>query len=264
MERRIHGRPGLMPVVKILLIVTIGMFIIQILADGVTGQAFTWEIFGLSFAGVMNGRIWQFVTYMFLHGGILHILFNMMGLFFFGSDVERVLGPKRFLSLYLVGGVVGGIGWIVLAPSGVAPCIGASGAIFALLAAFAVFYPNRPITLLLFYVVPVTMKARTLVIILGLITLFSLYQTSGNVAHAAHLGGGIVGLAYALMLRRGMGRPVGQGWRGSGNTWNRGSKTVAPPTREEIDSILDKVSSRGIGSLTATEREMLKEASRRR
>ncbi len=137
--------------------------------------------------------IWQLVTYMFMHAEILHLFFNMLTLFMFGNDLERYWGTHRFLRYYFITGIGGGgLSWL-LAMNSMSPIIGASGAIYGLLLAYGLLYPNRIVYLN--FLLPV--KVKWLVIIMGGINLFySLTGGEPGVAHIAHLGGLLVGLVY--------------------------------------------------------------------
>ncbi len=121
-----------------------------------------YDLFALSFDGIRRHYYWQPITYMFLHGGFTHLLFNMFTLYFLGPETERSMGSRHFLALYLLSGLLGGLGWIWLSPHPYAACVGASGAIFGILAAFATLYPRRRLTLLIFFIFPVTLQAATI------------------------------------------------------------------------------------------------------
>jgi len=148
---------------------------------------------------VFQLRVWTLVTYMFLHAGVFHILFNMLALWMFGAELERVWGTRFFLKYYFVCGV--GAGLITVAFSFLpfefarwlqhVAIIGASGAIYGLLLAFAMYFPDRPILLIVFWV-----PARICVAILGAIALVTSLSEVGGVANATHLGGLIVGYFY--------------------------------------------------------------------
>jgi len=257
-----HGQPegrwGLPRAVRALLILTVGVSLFQWLADEFTGGAFT-RIFGLSLLSLRRGLIWQAVTYMFLHGGPVHVLLNMMILFFLGPETERFLGPRKFVLLYLLSGVLGGVGWVLIEHSPLTRCIGASGAVFGVLGAFAALFPQQPLTVLLFFIVPVTVRAWVLAAVLGLIELlFLLSPGSGNVAYAAHLAGGLAGYFYALGLVRGT---PGAGGGLLGRFFGRRAGTEDP---ERMDRLLDKIANQGLASLTRREREWLDRASRAR
>jgi len=141
---------------------------------------------------------WQVITYAFLHGGMAHLAFNMLGVFMFGSDLERVWGPRRYLAFYLVSAVAAAITQLLFAgASGTfAPTIGASGAVFGLLLGFAMVFPRRIIVPL---IPPIPMRAPIFVAIYGVLELIlGVTGTQEGVAHFAHLGGMVGGY---LMLR---------------------------------------------------------------
>jgi rhomboid family protein len=143
--------------------------------------------------------VWQLVTYMFLHGGVFHILFNMLALWMFGTELERIWGTRYFLKYYFVTGIGAGALTVLfsLLPFGFAeairyaPIVGASGAIFGLLLAYALYFPDRPILLIVFWV-----PAKICVAILGAIALVASLSEIGGVANATHLGGLLVGYLY--------------------------------------------------------------------
>jgi membrane associated rhomboid family serine protease len=143
--------------------------------------------------------IWQLATYMFLHGGIFHIVFNMLALWMFGAELERTWGTRYFLKFYFVTGIGAGMLTVLfsLLPFAFARqlqdvnIIGASGAIYGLLLAYAIYFPDRPILLIVFWV-----PARLCVTILGAIAVFASLSEAGGVANATHLGGLLVGYLY--------------------------------------------------------------------
>ncbi|MBT9146748.1 MAG: Rhomboid protease GluP [Syntrophomonadaceae bacterium] len=246
--------------VKMLLIANGVVFLFQIL---LRGQLIA--IFGLIPASLFAGeRLWQPFTYMFLHGGMWHILINMFILWMFGRDLEREFGEKFFLRYYFVTGVGAGLIYSVFFIRSEIPVIGASGAIFGLLIAFALIFPERPITLLIFFVLPLTLKAKHLVILLGIITLLAL-PTRDGIAHLAHLGGMVVGFLY--LKARKMSYHQEFPWsrafrvRHSQETIRRQGKKT-DELNAEIDSILDKISREGMSSLTWRERRILQKSKR--
>jgi len=137
--------------------------------------------------------IWQFVTYLFLHGGIFHILINMLMLYMFGNELERLWGIRRFIKYYLITGIGAGVcSWIVGINSP-AIVIGASGAIYGLLLAYGVTYPNRIVYLSLLFPI----KVKWMVLIMGAVAFYSsISESNSGVAHIAHLGGMMVGYVY--------------------------------------------------------------------
>ncbi len=145
--------------------------------------------------------LWQLFTYQFLHGGLFHLLFNMLALWMFGCTLERRWGSEFFLKYYFVSAIGGGILNTLLMPGQVAPSIGASGGIYGVLLAFGLIYPNQIIYLIVF-----PMKMKHYVWIIGAISLYSSMSSGGSgIAHLAHLGGMLFGYLY---LR-------------GGNPWNR-------------------------------------------
>lgn len=144
----------------------------------------------------------QIVTHFFNHGGLLHILFNMWALANFGSIIEMVLGAKRFLEFYLFCGVLGGIFCAFLDPSPI-PIVGASGAIFGVMVAFAIYFPQHKLTFLMPF--PITFEARTWIIILGVMSAFFVVSGylhlpseswGGNISHFGHLAGMVSALIF--------------------------------------------------------------------
>jgi membrane associated rhomboid family serine protease len=273
------GGSRLTPAVAVLLLVTCLAFLLQAWAERFIGPGVR-PLFALSSWGLLRGMIWQPLTYLLLHGGFGHLLFNMLGLFFLGPEAERELGTRRFVTLYLMAGVLGGLGWILFdalqgwaagGPPGF--CIGASGAVLGVVGAFAALFPERRITLLLFFVLPVSMTARTMGIGFAAISLYiMLLGDRGGVAHAAHLFGLLAGYLYGRRQRfrpapaprspsTARGRWFRAGGRGPADVLP--FPTAQPPDAAEVDRILDKISTRGMGSLTARERETLDRASGR-
>ena len=205
-------------------------------------------------------RPWTMVTYMFVHGGISHILFNMIALYFFGSRVEQRLGPERFFALYFIGGISGALLSFAFERSN--PVIGASAGVFGVMLAFARFWPRDQIYI--WGIIPV--EARWLVGISTLMALFGGFTGGGGVAHFAHLGGFIGAFFYLLFLERNHGakrfKRVATALPAAtdallGN-WKQVDRTsVHTVNRDEVNRILDKISASGIGSLTAQERLFL-------
>ncbi len=245
------------PGVRVLIVANVAMFAVQMLTGGDFGWFLTSHL-GLSREGVLgHGWIWQFITYQFLHDERmwLHIVFNMMMLFSFGRDFEMLVGTTRLVALYLVSGILGGAGWLLISGSGDSLCIGASGAVCGVAAAFAAIDPKREMTYILFPIPwPITMKTLTMVLLFALGSVIMLVGFHSTIAHAAHLSGGLVGYAYGYHVRRRM-KP-GLGF----------DQPALPrdtrPDQAEVDRILEKINSQGIDSLTRRERDMLDRASR--
>jgi membrane associated rhomboid family serine protease len=153
------------------------------------------HVLGLSGPGLAQGMMWQFVTYQFIHMNLFHLIVNMLGLWFVGVVLERVLGGPRFVLLYLMSGIAGGVLQLMLSPGPL--LIGASGAVCGLVAAFSTMYPRMPITALIFFVIPVRMQAMWLGIILVGVSLFCLITgLFGDVGNGAHIGGALAGYLW--------------------------------------------------------------------
>jgi membrane associated rhomboid family serine protease len=198
------------PAIKTICIACVAVFLLQELSALLFHEAgVRFWTFGLGlvpYATVFGFRIWQPFTYIFLHGGILHILFNLLYLAMFGADLERAWGSRKFYTYFFVCGVGAGVVDIIvkllLDPHGrgtaLVPTIGASGAIYGVLLAVAVIMPHRQVWV---FPLPVTVSMRVFVIVMGAIEFFSTIGVSGdNVSHVCHLGGMLVGYIY---LRRG-------------------------------------------------------------
>lgn len=197
--------------------------------------------------------LWQLFTYMFLHSTTdpWHLIFNMLGLWMFGSEVERVLGSRRFLTLYFTAGIFAGICCCVFTPG--TPILGASGAIFAIEVAFAMYFPNSTV---IFYVFP--MKAKYLVMIFAGLTIFScIIPRSGNVAHFAHLGGLVYGFLFVRYSYR-----VGDYLKKWQVRQHEKEFMKDQELHDKVDEILDKVNREGLKNLTWRERNFLKNASK--
>jgi len=238
--------PPLSPAVKWLLAVIGGCFVLQNLA----GDRLVWFLGLIPGVALSHGYVWQFVTYIFLHAGIGHLFFNMLALWMFGCDVEREIGSRRFLSLFFSSGIGAGVCSYLFYPS-FTVIMGASGAIFGLIVAFAMLFPERVVTLLLFFVVPVSMKAKYLAFIFaGIELLFVIGHGGGDtVAHFAHLGGALFGYAYMKW------------WRSS--QWQPRPRKSGGKLGDRVDLILDKVLRGGISSLSEEERELLRDAAKK-
>jgi membrane associated rhomboid family serine protease len=204
-------------------------------------------------------RPWTIVTYMFLHGGIMHIAFNMLALFFFGPRVEERLGQRQFVILYFLSGISGALLSFAFAPN--APIIGASAAIFGVMLAFAYFWPDTPI--LIWGIIPV--PARLLVILTTVFALWSGFGgVGGGIAHFAHLGGYAGAFLYLKWLERSRTAFRQRAVSPAPAVKRRLAKTpsidlgkVHEVNRDEVNRILDKINAQGIGSLTPEEQVFL-------
>jgi membrane associated rhomboid family serine protease len=225
-------------------------------------------------------RPWTFLSYMFVHAGLLHLLFNMLMLFVFGGAVEQRMGSRAFILYYLYCGI--GAAIFCLALSGVMPIgpfVGASGALLGVALAFATFWPDAEMIIFPF---PIPIRARTLVMVLVGLDIFFYFVTPGDqVAHLAHVGGAAFG--YLFFRLQGLSRRsphpppraverVVMVQSGPADAERRTPVTPVRPRRRpdadpvaaEVDRVLDKISEKGIASLTAAERRFLDEVSKQK
>jgi membrane associated rhomboid family serine protease len=241
-------------------------------------------LFALSAPGLRAGHLWTLVTYSFLHStdNWLHIICNLVALYFLGRELLPVLGAKRFLGLYFSGVILGAALWSAVNWHTGAMVIGASAGVMALLIVFACFYPNREVTLLLFFVLPVTIKPKYLALGCVAIDLFGcfFYELMGNAsplgfAHSAHLGGMAAGWLYFRFAHSAPAWTDRPAHRANIELpqWMKRSAPVAAAhpayrvnignrddLRVEVDRILDKINSKGFGALTPDEKRLLDEA----
>ena len=184
--------PALPPITQALLLINVALFAIDVLFGGLLTALFALWPLG-------SGRFmpWQLVSYGFLHGSLGHLFFNMLGLWMFGSELERIWGGKRYLQFYFACILTAALTQLLVGLiAGGAPTVGASGALFGLLMAFGMMFPNRIIMPLF---PPIPMKAKVFVAVFGgLELLFGVTGTQSGVAHFAHLGGMLGGF---LMIR---------------------------------------------------------------
>ena len=240
------------PWVKRLIAANVVMFFLQQTVGGLT------EVLAFVPALVLT-RPWTMVSYMFLHGGLMHLLFNMLALYFVGPRVEMRLGSERFFALYMISGLSGALLSLALAAGN--PIIGASGAVFGVMLAFARFWPRDQF--LIWGIIPI--EARWLVLGYTAWSIWSGYRGSqGGVADFAHLGGFVGAFAYLQLVAR---NPAGKRWRrevaaapvvAKTTDWSRLDRsTIHEVNRDEVNRILDKISASGIASLTPGERIFL-------
>jgi len=198
---------NLPPATRALLVVNVAVYLLQLLLGSAALAPFMlWPLDGsglLALSGV-GFMPWQLLSYGFMHGGIGHLLFNMLALVMFGAALEQVWGQRRFLLYFLVCVIGAGLCQLLVVSWSMAlvPTVGASGGVFGLLLAYGLLFPNQRVMLLF---PPIPMKARTLVIVYGVISLlFGITGTQSGVAHFAHLGGMLFGW---LLIRYWQGRP---------------------------------------------------------
>jgi membrane associated rhomboid family serine protease len=288
MRRPAYHEPRVSFTVALLILCAV-VFVIECLACGYPPVFSKGNYFALSVDGLKHGYVWQLLTYQFMHAGLMHILLNGWAIYIFGRAIEETLGGKNFLILFLTSGVIGGLVQMLGAlvwPSHIgAAVVGASAAALGLVAAFTVLYPERELTLLLFFVLPLTLRAKYLLLGTALLSVLCiLFPNSwltillgGNIAYAAHLGGMLTGIIFirqfiqgrwprlAFPSRRSEPREFVAVGKGKNKFWRSADKTDEDFStdeflKKEVDPILDKISAHGIQSLTAREREILETA----
>jgi membrane associated rhomboid family serine protease len=247
-------------VVRWLLLLNIGIYILQILF-----LSRYVDVLGLVPASFLSrGYLWQIITYMFLHGrNPLHILFNMIFLWMMGSELERYWGGREFLKYYLITGAGAGLVNVLVQPGSGVPTIGASGAIFGVIIAFALAFPDRE--MLLYFVIRI--KAKHFAVLVGAIELLSLFLLpSAPIARFAHLGGLAVGYVYLKRERLGykLRRRLAGLQRRLSESADRRERERQARRKAEIDRVLDKISAQGLDSLSDRERRILQRRSKDR
>lgn len=274
--------PRLTPWVKRLLIANGVVFLAMAL--GLLPARWTVATFGFSPADFLR-HPWSPLTYMFVHGGFWHLFFNMVGVFFFGPPLEGAWGSRFFIRYYLVAGLGGALFSVLMIPLiGASPVVvGASGALYGLLLAFALKWPEAPIYI--WGVLPI--RAKWFVAIFGFFALYgTVFAAGAGVAHWAHLGGLVTGFLYLRQgdrldwalgrARRGLERLFkeeeekpsvrvheGKPPRREARHRDRRGRGMSGDTLDRVDAILDKIREQGMDSLTEEERRFLDEVSRR-
>ena len=245
--------------VKLLVIINIVVFILTELS-GQRNMLFS--SFGLVPNQVWtNFKVWQLFTYLFVHGGFLHIFFNMFVLWMFGKDLEIQWGKNEFLLFYFTCGIGAGLMTVLFSINSIVPIVGASGAIYGLLVAYGFTYPNRMVYLYGLF----PLKVKYMVLGLGVIAFFaSLSANQSNVSHITHLSGMIIGVLYIYFILN---------WKNIKMEYyrlrlkNLKQKTSAQNDEEvlmnkKVDDILDKLNASGWDSLTEQEEKYLTQASK--
>jgi membrane associated rhomboid family serine protease len=264
------------------LVVNAVVFLIECIAVGYPPLFAPGNYFALSVSGLEHGFVWQLLTYQFMHAGLLHILVNCWAIYVFGSAIEETLGARKFLTLLLTAGAIGGVfqvlAGLVWPERFGGSVVGASAGGFGLVAAYATLFPERELTLLLFFVIPIRLTAKMLLILSAALAVFGIVFPTNNVANVAHLGGMLMGIVFIRQFiqgqwlrfkfpaRRASPRELVTAPRTRKAFWR---SAAAKPDEElstdeflksEVDPILEKISAHGIHSLTTHEREVLEKA----
>ncbi len=289
------------PVIKNLLIINGVVFLAQILMQNITFSGYpAAAIFNKWFAlnpmniqgysnWPFNFQVWQLITYQFMHADLSHIFFNMFGLWMFGASIEDIFGSKKFLIFYLLAGVSAGLLHLFVSPflgGGQGITIGASGAVFGVMIAYAMFFPDNLI--FLYFLIPV--KAKYLIVFLIVIEFLAIDSASSGVAHLAHLGGALFGFLYIMfdknsyvplknVLKKSyyyksnpkkdiFSNPFSKSSYNSNDAedakyYDLNRKDDGEVSQQEIDAILDKISQSGYQNLSEREKKILFQASKK-
>ena len=252
------------PPQRIVLVSLLGLnataFIVQLFLTS-WNQPFVLEYLGLSDRGINDAYAWQFFTAPLLHNNIWHFAADILVLYFIGRDVEAIIGQRQFLFLYLFGALSGELGHLFLMPS---DCVlfAASGGVAAVFVAYATILPELEMTTLFLFMVPVRLKMRRLaqIALVGAVALL-LFDRSGAVGHSAFVGGAIAGWVYAHLLGFGrtsfLQRILHQRHLEASRFQSMSADQFVA---EEIDPLLEKISQRGLASLSRSERRLLEQA----
>jgi membrane associated rhomboid family serine protease len=260
-------------IVKRLMIINAGIFLLQQIFNLFFAGAAE-RIFGLNHVGLFSEfKIWQPFTYMFLHGNILHLFFNLLALWMFGGELEQRWGKTTFLQYYIFSGIGAGffialMNFIVFTQYGYNPVtIGASGAIYGILLAYGMTWPNREV--LLYFLFPI--KIKYLLIAFGLMefvgTISSATGSGGTISHIGHIGGLISGFIFIMYKRKKL-RKSNSNSASSGGKLNQFMMQERLKRKQQeidkriqakniIDSLLEKIAKEGMGSLTHKEKSDL-------
>jgi len=251
----IHYNSRITKAVKWIIITNISVLFISLVFRNINLS----YAFGLVPGNVITKfSIWQLATYMFLHSGVWHLLINMLILYFFGCNLERAWGSKRFLKYYFLTGIGAGICSIITSPGSFIPIVGASGAIFGVLVAYAILFPETVV--LMFFIFP--MKIKHAVFIFAAVDLFAaLSNTGSGIAYFAHIGGGLTGYLYlkkdALLLN------IAKAHYKKQQEIKRKKEIEGEELDVKVDEILDKISKHGMQSLSFEEKKLLNRKSKR-
>ena len=229
--------------------------------------------------GIQHFQVWRLFTYMFVHANFWHIFFNMYALYIFGKLLEQPLGAKRFSILYFCSGLIGAVLWLGFNWTAFAACIGASGAVFGVMVASAMAFPDAQFMLI---IPPMPVKLWALVWVYCAIEVLASFNSGSGIAHLAHLGGALGGFIYMRRLGCHMKSPqlrkivtaIQKFWRGlwfsqkhtAPRSFPGGDPSNSAPIEfdsTELNRILDKISLEGYNNLTNRERKILQEASER-
>lgn len=262
--------------VKSLISINVAIFILQAIFRVWFNSNFIESFFALSRPAWASGKIWTLITYSFLHAGFLHILVNMLAIFFIGRILEPAIGSKNILKVYFVSLLLGAISWLLLTHNPQEILVGASAGAFGLMTFFCLLCPNIPMTVLLFFVIPITMKPKwilwAMIALEGFLFLFFELPKHSFIASSGHLGGILGGaIMYQLLIKHRLFsfekiKIEAPKWIKKlrnpkiAHTKFTLNMTDKEAIRKEVDRILDKINKKGFNSLDERERQTLDKA----
>jgi membrane associated rhomboid family serine protease len=262
-----------------LIIILISCFVLQSISSLIFGSREVNHLFGFGFKNLSDGHIWTLFTYGLVHDGPLHLIVNLLGIHFIGRPVEDFIGRKKFKYFIVSSLFFGAISWFVFNSDDYQYLVGASAIVLACLCFFCILHPNQPITLLLFFIVPVNIKPKWVLLGTLVLEIYGFMTTeiggNGGIAHSAHLGGMLCGAVTTFIIQRKFIFPyrfkfINTDHKQKGGSTLSRSSYISKKIRvnfidnlsikAETDRILDKINEKGFGSLTSLEKETLEKA----
>ena len=245
--------------IKLLISINFLIFLLQSISNQ---ERILFQLFGIVPSNtVFNFMIWQPFTYLFFHGGIWHVLINMFVLWMFGSELEKIWGKKIFLKYYFFTGIGSGIITVIFSLNSSIPVVGASGAVYGILLAYGLIFPERRVYL--YFLIPI--KVKYFIFFIGFIAFFSSFGSNDGVSHLTHLSGMIIGLIYlkSNFEFNNIKKIIFNYQFRFKNKFNKNNHQHEDDLRFEVDSLLDKINKTGYDNLSEKEKIFLYEASKK-
>jgi len=245
--------------IKLLISINFLIFLLQTISNQ---ERILFQLFGIVPTNIFfNFMIWQPFTYLFFHGGIWHVLINMFVLWMFGSELEKIWGKKNFLKYYFFTGIGSGIITVIFSLNSSIPVVGASGAVYGILLAYGLIFPERRVYL--YFLIPI--KVKYFIFLIGFIAFFSSFGSNDGISHLTHLSGMIIGLIYlkSNFQFNNIKKIIFNYHFRFKNNLNKNKNQHEDDLRFEVDSILDKINKTGYDNLSEKEKIFLYEASKK-
>jgi len=245
--------------IKLLISINFLIFLLQSISNQ---ERILFQLFGIVPTNTFfSFMIWQPFTYLFFHGGIWHVLINMFVLWMFGSELEKIWGKKIFLKYYFFTGIGSGIITVLFSLNSSIPVVGASGAIYGILLAYGLIFPERRVYL--YFLIPI--KVKYFIFFIGSIAFFSSFGSNDGISHLTHLSGMIIGLIYlkSNFQFNNIKKIIFNYHFRFKNNLNKNKYQDEDDLRFEVDSLLDKINKTGYDNLSEKEKFFLYEASKK-